>query len=249
MKLAISGKGGTGKTTIAASLAISFSKKGQRVILIDADPDTNLQITLGIKGEITPLIEMKSLIQERTETKPGQPNIFFKLNPKVDDIPEKFFLKHNNILLGVMGSVRGGGLGCTCPENAFLKSLLRHLILGRKDVVILDMEAGIEHLGRGTTSGIDYLLIITEPGEKSIETTFKIEKLGKEIGIKNIGVIGNKIKEEKEKKYIEEKLKNFKILSFINYYDKIREGEIEGIPPWEKEPRILEEMDKIISKL
>lgn len=249
MKIAISGKGGSGKTTIAVALSKVFEKKGKRIILIDADPDSNLKTTLKIKEEITPLIELKELIKERTGAEPGKSTVFFKLNPKVDDIPEKFFYKNGNIMLGIMGTVRGGGLGCVCPENAFLKSLLRHLILQRDDVVILDMEAGIEHLGRGTTEGIDYLLIITEPTDKSIETTKRIEKLAKEINIKKIAVIGNKIKNQNEREFIIENLKGFEILGFIPYYEKFSEIEIKNLPFWEFIPEILNEAEKIVEKM
>ncbi|MCM8824696.1 MAG: AAA family ATPase, partial [Candidatus Omnitrophica bacterium] len=211
MKIALSGKGGTGKTTIAAGLGILLSQKGNRVILIDADPDSNLQTTLGYQGEITPLTELKSLIQERTGANQTG-GIVFKLNPKVDDIPEKFFARYSDrILIGILGTIRGGGLGCACPENAFLKALLRHLILGRDDVVILDMEAGVEHLGRGTTQGIDWLLIVSEPGRKSIETTLRIHKLGMQLGISKIRVICNKIKDTVEENYLKQNLDGLEI--------------------------------------
>ncbi len=249
MKIAISGKGGTGKTIISACLAEVFLKKGKRVILIDADPDSNLKTTLNIKEEITPLIELKEIIAERTGAKPGERAIIFKMNPEVDDIPERFFYKNGNLLLGIMGTVRGGGLGCMCPENAFLKAVLRNLILKRDDVVILDMEAGIEHLGRGTTEGIDFLLIITEPTEKSIETTERIEKLAKDIKIKRIFVIGNKIENEEEKKFILEKLKNSEIIGFIPYFPKIKKAEKEGKIVWEVVPEILNYVEEILEKM
>jgi len=249
MKIAISGKGGTGKTIISASLAQVFLRKSKRVILIDADPDSNLKTTLNIKEEITPLIELKEIIEERTGAKPGERTIFFKMNPEVDDIPDRFFYKKGNLLLGIMGTVRGGGLGCMCPENAFLKAVLRNLILKRNDVVILDMEAGIEHLGRGTTEGIDFLLIITEPTEKSIETTERIEKLAREIKIKRILIIGNKIENEDEKNFIIEKLKNFEIIGFIPYFPEMKKGEIEGKKPWETVPEILNYFKEIVEKM
>lgn len=249
MKIAISGKGGTGKTTLAAGFAIVFSQKKNRVILIDADPDSNLQTTLGYKGEIRPLTDLKSLIQERTGS--GQTGgIVFKLNPKVDDIPEKFFARYSDhILLGILGTVRGGGLGCACPENAFLKALLRHLILNRDDVVILDMEAGVEHLGRGTTQGIDWLLIVSEPGNKSIETTFRIHKLGKELGIKRIGVIGNKIRNASDENYLKENLKNIEIIGFVPFSQEIQQAELTGEKFWEKSPQILNSLTMMISRL
>jgi CO dehydrogenase maturation factor len=249
MKIALSGKGGTGKTTISAGFATYFSGKGKRVVVIDADPDTNLQITLGIKGEITPLSEMKSLIYERTGVDPENPSPVFKLNPKVDDIPEKFFLKSGNILFGIMGAVKGAGLGCYCPENAFLQALLRHLVLATDDVLILDMEAGIEHFGRGTIAGIDWLIIVTEPGQKSVDTTFKIHKLAKNSGIKNIGIIENMIKDEKEKIFLDNNLNEFKILGIIPYYNKIRESEIKGNLFWENEPAFLKDIEKITDKM
>ncbi|MGC8977675.1 MAG: AAA family ATPase [Candidatus Ratteibacteria bacterium] len=249
MKIAISGKGGTGKTTIAACFSKIYLQKGKRVILIDADPDGNLKTTLNIKEEITPLIELKEIIAERTETTPGERAIFFKMNPEVDDIPERFFYRNGNLLFGIMGTVRGGGLGCMCPENAFLKAVLRNIILKRDDIVILDMEAGIEHLGRGTTEGIDWLLIITEPTEKSIETTKRIEKLANEIKIKRTGIIGNKIETEIERKFIIEKLKNSEILGFIPYFQEMKKGEIDGKTPWESIPEILNYINDIVEKM
>jgi len=249
MKIAISGKGGTGKTTIAACLSYIYLKKGKRVILIDADPDSNLKTTLNIKEDITPLIELKEIIEERTGAKPGERIIFFKMNPEVEDIPDRFFYKKGNLLLGIMGTVRGGGLGCMCPENAFLKAVLRNLILKRGDVVILDMEAGIEHLGRGTTEGIDYLLIITEPTEKSVETTERIEKLAREIKIKKIGIVGNKIEIEQQKAFLIEKLKDKEILGFIPFFTEFKEGEIVKKVPWEITPEILNYIEKIVDKM
>lgn len=249
MKLALTGKGGTGKTTIAAGLGITFKNMGRRVILIDADPDSNLQTALGIKADITPLINLKSLIQERTGINTEGQAPLFRLNPKVDDIPERFFYRDGSLMLGIMGTVRGGGLGCTCPENAFLKSLLRHLILGRDDVVVLDMEAGIEHLGRGTASGIDYMLIICEPSEKSIETANRIQNLSQNLGIRKTAVIGNKISSEREKNFLLENLKKFNVIGFIPYYDGIRESDIDGMPFWEKSSEILNDIKNVIKNL
>ncbi|MCM8809244.1 MAG: AAA family ATPase [Candidatus Omnitrophica bacterium] len=249
MKIAISGKGGTGKTTVSACLSQVYLKKGKKVILIDADPDSNLKTTLNIKQEITPLIELKEIIAERTGTKPDERAIFFKMNPEVDDIPEKFFYKNGNLLLGIMGTVRGGGLGCMCPENAFLKAVLRNLILKRDEIVILDMEAGIEHLGRGTTEGIDWLIIISEPTEKSIETTKRIEKLANDIKIKNIGVVGNKIESQEEKNFLIEKLSSMRILGFIPYFEEFKKSELEGKTPWQAVPEILNYVEDIVRKM
>ncbi len=250
MKIAVSGKGGVGKTTIAAILSKVFSDKGYKVFSIDADPDSNLATTLGFSSSPTPLIQMKELIEERTGAKIGSSSPLFKLNPKVDDIPEKFFLKEGNIHLAVMGTVRGGGLGCTCPENAFLKALLRHLILERKDVVIMDMQAGIEHLGRGTTEGIDILLIVVEPSLKSIETVQRITHLGSQIGIKKIKLIANKLRNTaKEKTKLREKLSDFDFIGFLPYNDSFYEADFSTSPIWEKVPEFLKEGKIIVDKL
>ena len=204
MKIAISGKGGVGKTTLAALLAKAYVRDGQKVLAIDADPDANLGQTLGFPdfARITPIVEMGQLIEERTGAKPGTVGQFFKLNPKVDDIPDKYFVEDKGIRLMLMGTVRSGGSGCTCPENAFLKTLLLHLLLERKDVVILDLEAGIEHLGRGTAQGVDALIIVVEPGKRSINTAHKIKKLAEDLKIKNLFLVGNKIRHKEDEEFI-----------------------------------------------
>jgi CO dehydrogenase maturation factor len=234
MKIAISGKGGVGKTLLASLLARIFAEQGYSVIAIDADPDANLATTLGFPDadRVTPLSEMKELIAERTETKEGKSGLYFKINPRVDDIPEKYSLKHNGIRLLVMGPVKKGGTGCYCPENAFLAALLSHLLIARGEVVILDMAAGIEHLGRGTAKAVDKLIIVVEPGRVSIETAYRIEKLARDIGIENLAVVGNKIHDqsEKEMEFIKSNLKGFDILGFIPYDPAITQAEISDLP-------------------
>ncbi len=251
MKLAVTGKGGVGKTFLVAILAKLFAEKEREVFAIDADPDANLALTLGFPNpsEITPLIKMKKLIEERTGGKIGTSNPYFKLNPKVDDIPDKYFLSHQGINLAVMGLVRGGGAGCTCPENAFLKALLRHLVVERMEALILDMEAGIEHLGRGTAESVDSLIVVVEPGRSSIETAYKIRDLAKEIGIPKIEIVGNKIRENGDKKFILDNLNGFNFIGFIPYNEKIIEADLKNIPFFEYCPEILEEGRKILAKL
>jgi len=246
MKIAVSGKGGVGKTTIVALLASLFRDKGMKVLAIDADPDTNLALTLGFPNpsSITPLIKMKGLIEERMNTKN---NPFFKLNPKVDDIPEKYFVEYKGIKLAIMGTIGAGGTGCACPANTFLKALLSHLLLERKEVVILDMEAGIEHLGRGTVEAIDILIIVVEASHRSIETAVKINKLAHDIGIKKIGIIGNKIQQEYEKNFIREPLKDFELLGFISYNPKIKEADLKNTSFVDVAETSLEECRKSIA--
>ena len=251
MKIAVTGKGGVGKTSLVAILSKLFAEKGRKVFAIDADPDANLALTLGFPNpsEIIPLIKMKRLIEERTGGKIGTLNPYFKLNPKVDDIPDKYFLSHQGINLAVMGSVRGGGLGCTCPENAFLRALLRHLMVEREEVVILDMEAGIEHLGRGTAESVDRLIVVVEPGRSSIESAHRIRDLAKAIGIPRIEIVGNKIRENRDKKFILDTLADFDFLGFIPYNEKITEADLKNIPFFDYCPEILEEGRKILTKL
>lgn len=251
MKIAITGKGGVGKTTLAAGLAILFSGRGEKVFAIDADPDANLALSLGFPNpsQIKPLIEMKQLIEERTGTKSGGFNPYFKLNPRVDDIPEKYFACYKGIRLAVMGTVRGGGLGCACPENAFLKALLGHLILERREIVILDMEAGIEHLGRGTARGVDKMIIVVEPGTRSIETASRIKHLAEDIGIKDMAIVGNKIRHNSDKEFLKAHMPDFSFLGFIQYDEKILEADLNNISPLESNAELMEKVEIIAEKL
>lgn len=214
MKIAVSGKGGVGKTSVAAGLALFFKNQGKKVIAIDADPDANLAATLGFSASErpAPISELKKIILERT----GEVGAFFKLNPKVDDIPDKFSAKKGNIRLIEMGTVKKGGSGCVCPESAFLKALLSHIFLNRDEIVVVDMEAGIEHLGRGTSQSVEKFLIVVEPNNTSIDTAKKINFLASGLGIKDISVIGNKIRSAKDKDFIDKNLKDIRIQGYIN---------------------------------
>jgi CO dehydrogenase maturation factor len=219
MKLAITGKGGVGKTTLAAGLALSFAQEGMKVIAIDADPDSNLAATLGFPEpeKIVPLVEMKELIEERTGVAPGTVGGYFKLNPRVDDIPDKFSREHRGIKVLLMGRVKKGGSGCFCPENAFLKAILSHLFFNRDDVVILDMEAGIEHLGRGTAEGVDGLIVVVEPTMRSIDTAFRIRSLANDLKIERVLLVGNKVRGREDIDFIRKNVSDFEILGFIWY--------------------------------
>ncbi len=232
MKIAITGKGGVGKTTLAALLINHLSQSGKRVIAVDADPDANLASALGFSNanEITPISEMGSLIEERTGAKPGSSGSVFKINPKVDDLPESLSLTKDNIRLMVLGTVKKGGSGCICPESALLKNLISHLVLFRDDVVIMDMEAGIEHLGRGTSSAVNMFIIVVEPGQRSIRTAKTIQTLTNDLGIKHIAAVGNKIRKQGDEEFIKENLEGINILGFIPFDDNLIESDIKGLP-------------------
>ncbi|MBI5207340.1 MAG: AAA family ATPase [Candidatus Firestonebacteria bacterium] len=253
MKIAVTGKGGVGKTTLAATLAKLFAKDGYNVIALDADPDANLAQTLGIseekQKELIPIAEMKTLINERTGKDEDGVGNFFRLNPKVDDIPQKYALNHEGIKLLVLGKVHQGGSGCYCPENVFLKSLLSHLIIQSEDIVIVDMEAGIEHLTRGSSRSVDFLIVVVEPGTKSLQTAKTIYKLAKDLGIKNIYSVGNKILKDDEKEFLKNSIPEIPFLGFIPYKEKIIEADLKSIPPYQNCPELVEEVQKIKDNL
>jgi CO dehydrogenase maturation factor len=251
MKIAISGKGGVGKTTLASLLSKIFAEAGYSVLAIDADPNSNLAATLGISNpdDITPISEMEALIEERTGAKPGKSGGFFKLNPKVDDLPEKYALKYNGIRLMVMGRIKQGGTGCYCPENALLKALVTHLLLGRDEVVIMDMEAGVEHLGRATAKAVDRLIVVVEPGRRSVETARRIKKLAEEIGLHNIAAVGSKIRSQSEREFLTSSLPDFEFLGFIPYDQAIVDADLADRPLFEASPKIVSEVRNIYQAL
>ena len=234
MKLAITGKGGTGKTTLAGILAHFLNHRGFQVLAVDADPDANLASAIGLSPEqaasIVPVSEQRELIKERTGANPKEFGQLFKMNPTVGDIPERFCVTFRGIKLLVMGAVRKGGAGCACPESVLLKSLLSEILLARGEAVVVDMEAGIEHLGRATAGSIDRMLIVVEPGHRSLETAGKILRMGEEIGIRHFGIVGNKIRTEKQKLWLAEQFPAEWIAGMISYHDVIGETDLSQKP-------------------
>jgi CO dehydrogenase maturation factor len=226
MKIAVSGKGGVGKTMLVSLLSTTLTQSGYSVLAIDADPNATLAAGLGFANSenITPISEMADLIEERTGVRPGQAAPYFKLNPKVDDIPEKYWLEHGGIKLMVMGRLKKGGSGCYCPENALLEALVAHILLKRNEVVIIDMEAGIEHLGRATARAVDKMIIVVEPGKASIETAFRIRELANDIGLVNIAVVANKVRGEQDRSFLISAMPDFEFLGFIPYDQSVIEA-------------------------
>jgi CO dehydrogenase maturation factor len=240
MKIAISGKGGVGKTTLAAILINYFRDQGKKVLAVDADPDANLALALGISDPetITPLSQMKEMIAERTDSTPGSMGGFFKMNPKVDDIPEKYARQVDGIKLIVMGGVKKGGSGCVCPESVLLRTMVTHMVLLRDEVVVMDMEAGIEHLGRATAQGVDRLIIVVEPGRRSVETAMHVKELADDLGLKKVAIVGNKIRGPADEEFLKGNLPDFPILGFIPFDEKIIEADLKGRPPYEVVPAL-----------
>ena len=253
IKIAISGKGGVGKTTLAGVMARILGERGHRVLAIDADPDSNLGSAIGftpdqMKGVI-PLALMEEFIEERTGAKKGQYGTFFKLNPKVDDIPDRFSIEKHGVKLVVLGNIVQGGGGCFCAENVLLKSLLSHILIERDEYVIVDMEAGLEHLGRGSTAYIDALIVVVEPGQRSFQTAHQVKKLAFDLGIRNIYIVGNKVMGDNDITLMRQNLSGFTLLGFMGYNEKILEADKQGVSPYDIDSKIKAEIEGIIDAL
>jgi CO dehydrogenase maturation factor len=235
MKIAVSGKGGVGKTLIAGVLAEFFANKGFTVLAIDADPSPNLALTLGVPSEeaskIVPISENTPLIELKTQT--GVPGVY-NLSFTVEDIIEQFSVKTPyNVSLLVMGTVRNAGGGCMCPANTVIRALLHHLLVKRKEAVVTDMEAGVEHMGRGTAEHVDTMLIVTDSSLKSMETAKKLYALTKDLGIKRAFIVGNKVANSEEGKLIENftSKNDMPLLGLIPYDEQILKADMCGETP------------------
>ncbi|MCB2193200.1 MAG: AAA family ATPase [Deltaproteobacteria bacterium] len=233
MKIAVSGKGGVGKTTFSAMLARALAEKGLKVLAVDADPDANLGQALGFPDyqKLVPVSDMKDLIAERTNSDGENWGTYFKLNPTVNDLPEKLSVEHQGVRLMVMGTVKKGGGGCICPASTMLKALMAHLVLLGKEVLILDMEAGLEHLGRGTSQGVDFLVVVVEPGRRSVDTAEHIRQLAGDLGLTKVLIVGNKIRSDKDEEYLKQTLNDFEFLGFMRYDEDIIEADMEAKCP------------------
>ena len=251
MKVAITGKGGVGKTTLASTLARLYADEGRTVLAADVDPDANLGLALGLTEEevnaIVPVSKMKELARERTAANAS--NTFYKLNPQVSDLPDKLAKEVNGVRLLVMGTVDTGGSGCVCPEHVMLKAMLSSLVLRRDDVVIMDMEAGLEHLGRGTASMMDQFIVVIEPGARSTQTYTRIKELARDIGITKVRVVANKVRDESDKAFLRSRIPEEDLLGFLSYNPEVIDADRRGLSPYDCSPTALEEIRAIKEKL
>jgi CO dehydrogenase maturation factor len=248
-KIAITGKGGVGKTTLAALLAYIYAGAGQPVIAIDADPAASLAYALGMPDElaaqVVPIAEMEDLIYERTGAKPGTTGGFFKLNPRVDDIPDRFSVLHRGIRLLQLGTISTGGSGCICPESAVLKTLVTHVVLYRNEVMILDMEAGVEHLGRATASAVDAFVIVVEPGRRSLATAQTIQRLAADIGVAHCYVVGNKVRDEADRDFVRSSLPNLQVIGFLSAHPEAVAADMRGEAIFDAVPELVQEARQV----
>lgn len=254
MKLAISGKGGVGKSTVSAALSLLMAKSGKNVLAVDADPDANLASAIGMPEDmqeaIVPISEQAALIEERTGAKVKRYGQMFKLNPEVSDIAEGYATTFNDIALLVLGSVEQGGGGCACPESVLIRALVMDIILYKDDALIMDMEAGIEHLGRATARGVDTMLIVVEPGKRSIDCAHRIVRMCNDIGLKNIKIIANKVSSTEDEEYIRTSLPDNEILGVIPFTAGIKSADRDGISVLDKiDEESLEVIKNILTKL
>lgn len=232
MKIAVSGKGGVGKSVVCASLALLSAERGNRVLAIDADPDANLASALGFSAEqqrrIVTIAEQAKLIEERTGARPGQYGQMFKMNPEVSDIADKYAVTVRNVSLLELGAAAAGGGGCACPENVMIRSLITDLVLRRDETVVLDMEAGVEHLGRATASGVDVLLIVVEPGQASLDCAERIVRMAGQIGLSRIEFVANKITAPEDRQFVADSLKDYSVNGWIPFSGSIRAADRHG---------------------
>lgn len=232
MKIAVSGKGGVGKSTVAAALALHLSGRG-RVLALDADPDANLASALGIsqaeQDTMTTIAKEIGLIEERTGAKVSEYGMVFKLNPEVSDVAEKYAYTKNNISLLVLGAIRNGGAGCACAESTFLRALVTDLVLFKDETLIMDMEAGIEHLGRATAGGVDLMIVVVEPGKRSIDCAHTVKRMCGEIGLTKVAYVGNKAATPEDEAYIRDSLAGEEVLTILPYSDALRSADRDGV--------------------
>ncbi len=253
MKIAVTGKGGVGKTTVSSILSHLFAAEGKKVIAVDADPDANLASALGIPRneaeKIRPIAELNELIEERTGAAPGKMGGIFKLNPRVDDLPEELGYTKDGITLLVMGRSKAASSGCYCPENVLLRRLLKHLVVDRDEVVIVDMEAGIEHLTRGTAESVDAFIVVIEPGQRSIQTAGVVQEMARQLGVKQVYVVANKVRGPQDLEFIRAGIGGMELAGHISFNGDVMEADIRGASPFSVSSKTVEEVRAVKTRI
>jgi CO dehydrogenase maturation factor len=253
MKIAVAGKGGVGKTTISALLARNYANRGFNVIAVDADPAACLGAALGLSPELqrklVPISAMSDLIKERTGADKGAYGTYFRLNPQVDDIPDRYSVQHQGIRLLRMGSIEQGGSGCICPESALIKALVTHLLLHDKDLLIMDMDAGLEHLGRATAHAVDHLLVVVEPGMRSLDTARQIVHLAQDIGIQRLSMIGNKVRGAEDLEFLDKNRGELRLIGALPYVPEAIWADQEGVSIFDAAPVLAQRTLEITNAL
>jgi len=249
LKIAVSGKGGVGKTTVAASMVKAFASNNYKVYAIDADPDVSLGLTLGLPIEelkkLKPLIDMKEVI----DGKSSGGGLLFDLNPEVEDVIEEYSFKQGQVHFLRMGGIKQGGSACYCKENSFLNAVLNSLLFDQDEVVILDMSAGIEHLTRGTSEGVNLMIIITEPTKVSVQTARVVQQLAQDLGIKNIKILGNKVRHEKEEQFLQSQFSENELMGVIRFDENIWEKAMNTETGVLAEENLLPNMEEVYKSI
>jgi CO dehydrogenase maturation factor len=253
MKIAVTGKGGVGKTTLTSLLAYTYADRGFHVLAIDADPSPCLGAALGFPEEaladLTPIAKMDELIYERTGAMPGTTGGYFKLNPRVDDLPDRFSTVHRGIRLLELGAVEMGGAGCICPESAMLRSLITHVLLRRDEVVLLDLYAGVEHLGRATSDAVNAMLIVVEPTLRSLGTARQIKALASDLKLDSLFIIGCRVRDEEDRQFIAEGSPGLEVLGYLPEDRRVREADRKGMAVYDCSPELAAEAQKIAGEI
>jgi CO dehydrogenase maturation factor len=248
-KIAVAGKGGVGKTTFSGVLARVLAAAGGKVYAIDADPNPTLGQALGFPPEllaqVTPVVEMRELIEERTGARPGESGAYFRLNPRVDDIPERFSVEYQGVHLLEMGTVKGAGAGCVCPENTVLRALVTHLLLREKETVLLDMVAGVEHLGRGTAAAVDAMYIVIEPGQRSLMVAADIARMAGDLGVPAVWTVANKVRSESDLEFVREHLDGSRLAGWLPRDEHVVEADMRGIAVYDAAPDVARRVEDI----
>jgi CO dehydrogenase maturation factor len=249
MKIAIAGKGGVGKTAVTSLLAHHWAARGQQVLAIDGDPSPCLGAALGFPREaldgLRPIAEMKQLIAERTGTEPGDYGSYFKINPTVDDLPERFSVTRDGIRLLLLGALEKGGSGCICPGSALLKALITHIVLRRDETVLLDLYAGVEHLGRATAHAVDAMLVVADPTRASVRTAAQIRDLAADIGLTKVFLVGNKVRDEEDRRFLSEAVDGLELLGAVSWSPHFQTADRQGLSAYSLDPNAVTEISRL----